>query len=316
MREQIKKSLDWWINEKHIKKFVIYPFGGNGKITKDVLNNDFGIKELFVVDSNKSNEEDGVYDLQYLKERIDTDDFMVLLAVHRSSQYYIEIHRDISFIPTDRMIDIFSISTFYNPWKYYEQGYFKEPKISIIEMISREVYERGLIGEVAEAGVYRGNTAMLINRLFPDRKLYLFDTFEGFNDEDLNDESANNRYHSEIDFGNTNETIVMRRMIYPQQCIIKKGWFPQTAEGISDKFCFVRLDMDLYAPTIAGLNWFYERINEGYICIHDCRSRNFDGARDAVREFCDEKGLGFVCLPDELGTAVISINKKQERVYD
>lgn len=37
-----------------------------------------------------------------------------------------------------------------------------------------------LNGCVAEAGVFQGNFAKVINANFPDRKLYLFDTFEGF----------------------------------------------------------------------------------------------------------------------------------------
>jgi O-methyltransferase len=52
--------------------------------------------------------------------------------------------------------------------------------MSSLELVAHEIYENNVIGEVAELGVYRGDFASIINALFPDRKLYLFDTFRGF----------------------------------------------------------------------------------------------------------------------------------------
>ena len=40
--------------------------------------------------------------------------------------------------------------------------------------------QRGVPGALAELGTYRGDFAWQLNDRFPDRKLYLFDTFEGF----------------------------------------------------------------------------------------------------------------------------------------
>lgn len=40
-------------------------------------------------------------------------------------------------------------------------------------------------GSVAEAGVYQGNFSAVINKCFPTRKLYLFDTFEGFDSKEI-----------------------------------------------------------------------------------------------------------------------------------
>lgn len=42
------------------------------------------------------------------------------------------------------------------------------------------IYSNNISGCVAEVGVFQGEFASVINKNFPDRKLYLFDTFEGF----------------------------------------------------------------------------------------------------------------------------------------
>lgn len=54
-------------------------------------------------------------------------------------------------------------------------------------------------GDVAELGVYRGVFAKHINRKFPNRTLYLFDTFEGFRE----DESK-----KELKKGNCDDTFI------------------------------------------------------------------------------------------------------------
>ena len=52
------------------------------------------------------------------------------------------------------------------------------------------VSEKSLDGQVAELGVYKGKFAAEMNRLFPNKEIYLFDTFEGFCKEDVEIEEA------------------------------------------------------------------------------------------------------------------------------
>lgn len=66
--------------------------------------------------------------------------------------------------------------------------------------------------------------------------------------------------------------------------------------------------MDLYDPIYAGLEYFYPRMEKGgYIVVHDCRSKNFDGARAALLDFCKKNHIGYMCMPDDLGSAIINI---------
>jgi len=181
-------------------------------------------------------------------------------------------------------------------------------------LVVEEIKKRQLCGSVAELGVWRGRFASLINLAFPEAKLYLFDTFEGFDERDLTFD-MNNSYISGHGSSNsffdlmrdTSIKEVMARMPYPDQCVIKKGYFPESLEGLEDTFCFVSLDVDLYLPMKAGLEYFYPRmVKGGVIFIHDYSSdETLAGVKAAVTEFCEANQIMLVPIPDEGGTAII-----------
>jgi len=76
-------------------------------------------------------------------------------------------------------------------------------RLSSLELVAKEIYEKNVNGSVAELGVYRGDFAKYINEVFFDRKLYLFDTFSGFAESDLLVEQQNNLSQSHsTDFSN------------------------------------------------------------------------------------------------------------------
>ena len=122
---------------------------------------------------------------------------------------------------------------------------------------------RDTSGACAEVGVFQGDTAKIINQAFADRKLYLFDTFSGFDERDVETEKKAGFSEAKVgDYQDTSVERVLEKMKYPNQCIIKKGYFPETAEGIEETFAFVRLDVDMYKPTKAGLEWFGKRMEK------------------------------------------------------
>lgn len=51
-------------------------------------------------------------------------------------------------------------------------------RCSVLRRLCRRLTGLGVEGNVAELGCYRGDTSWQLNVLMPDRKLYLFDTFE------------------------------------------------------------------------------------------------------------------------------------------
>src|SRR5688572_13114934 len=88
-----------------------------------------------------------------------------------------------------------------------------------------EIETRNIIGNVAEVGVYKGDFSKRLNQLFFDRKLYLFDTFEGFADSDILIDHKSGYSKASQDFSNTSQEAVRNKMPFPEKCIFKKGVF-------------------------------------------------------------------------------------------
>ena len=131
-----------------------------------------------------------------------------------------------------------------------------------------------------------------------NKKIYLFDTFEGFKEESFVTENEKKKASSLENnaFRNTSQNIVLNNMPYKDCCIIMKGLFPETAKLLTEeKFCFVSLDADLYQPTIDGLNYFYPRlVTGGYIMVHDYNNNIWTGGKQAVREYCSKYKINFL----------------------
>lgn len=174
-------------------------------------------------------------------------------------------------------------------------------RVAMLRKCIQVIKERNVAGNMAELGVYRGDFAKYMNRYLPDRKLYLFDTFEGFSDKD----------HGEViseQFQDTSADLVLKKMEHPENVIIKKGYFPETTEGVEEEFCFVSLDADLYMPILNGLKFFYPRMKKGgYIFIHDFDNTEWIGCKKAVLEFCEEYGLTYVPMLDKCNSIVLAI---------
>ena len=137
-----------------------------------------------------------------------------------------------------------------------------------IRLAAERIIRKKIPGAIAELGVYRGEMAAILNRLFADRTLYLFDTFQGFSQNDLADGTEGKHSHAEAgDFQDTNLELVLSRLPHPEKAVVRKGYFPETAEGLEERIALVSLDVDLYKPTLSGLEYFYPRLAAGgYFC--------------------------------------------------
>lgn len=181
-------------------------------------------------------------------------------------------------------------------------------RLATLRLLADEVRGRQISGACAELGVYRGDLARELNALLPDRELFLFDTFEGFYDKDIDKEHdvvASTKAKTG-DFGDTSIELVRSRLPHPEMAHFYKGYFPESAPDELPSLCLVSLDTDLYEPTKQGLAYFYPRMaGGGIILIHDYNSLQFRGVKQAVREFCAENGLAIIPVPDLHGSAMV-----------
>lgn len=185
----------------------------------------------------------------------------------------------------------------------YKEIEWHDSRIALMRKCVDIIDERKLKGNIAEVGVFRGDFARLLNKYMPSRNLYLFDTFEGFPDDDLKQEEKIDKKKKL--FKDTSDAYVLSRMPFPEKCIIKKGYFPKTAEGIEDRFCFVSLDTDLYKPIKQGLEFFYPKmVKGGVIFVHDFGTQDWNGVKKAVYEFSDEYDVSFFPLLDRAESVV------------
>jgi len=214
--------------------------------------------------------------------------FLFGKAFHKKNIF---IGNSLSFLQRKRQID---------------KNYFDYIRLATLELVSYEISKRNLQGSVAELGVYKGKFARYINQYFPDRSLYLFDTFEGFDKRDLKSEKENEFSTGDQDFSDTSIESVLKLMPHPKKCIPIKGFFPESAKSLNDTFVFVSIDADLYEPIYNGLVFFYPRlVTGGYIFIHDFNNDNYKGSRKAVEQFCKEQSINCLPLPDSGGSAII-----------
>jgi len=198
--------------------------------------------------------------------------------------------RMLRFMPDESLIDQMVTSSG-DPIRY-----------AMIALAIRRIHQENISGDFAELGVYRGDTSRVIHHFAPARTLYLFDTFEGFSDRDEQNASNDKR------FNDTSVDLVKAKLGNAQNVVIRKGYFPETAVGLEDKrFAFVMLDADKYAPTLAGLEFFYPRMSRGgYMFLHDYNSPESDwGVSRALNLFLQDKPETIVDMPDACGSVLI-----------
>jgi hypothetical protein len=174
----------------------------------------------------------------------------------------------------------------------------------LFNLIFEQIIKERLEGDLAELGVYKGNTAALLARFgrAAGKTTYLFDTFQGFSENDMRGVDAGRK----LEFSDTSLEAV-RSFVGTERVNYVVGHFPDSTSSISSEpsFSLAHLDCDLYAPMKAALDYFYPRVVPGgFFVIHDYGSLHWDGAEKAVDEFLSGRRERLVPIPDKGGTVV------------
>ena len=94
-------------------------------------------------------------------------------------------------------------------WIYQNEDNNNKDLVRLLFLITtvEELKKSSIPGSLAEVGVYRGNSAKVLNSLCPERDLYLFDTFSGFDEKDCESENADPGGFSNTSIGQVQEFI-------------------------------------------------------------------------------------------------------------
>ena len=278
-----------------MKNVVIWGTGQGGRRMLDLLCSD--IRVVAFCDNNKKLQGTSIYGIPIVDEKL-------LLEINPDCIYIAILNNEACMLVKEQIEKLGVACKVIIITEFREQF---DIRLSALRLASREINKHHIKGAVAELWVYQGEFAAEINRKFPDRKIYLFDTFEGFDERDIQIEKENQ--YSKLESGKFNNTSVDRvynLLPYPSQAIFRKGYFPDTTCGLEENFALVSLDADLYKPMYEGLKFFYPRMNKGgYIILHDYNNSQFRGAGKAVVQFCKENDIFVVPLCDLHGSAII-----------
>lgn len=151
---------------------------------------------------------------------------------------------------------------------------------------------RHLEGDLAECGTYKGMSAYLMCQAHKgsSRLVHLFDSFEGLPPPD--DRDGTYWFQGAL---KATEDSVREVLAEFDNYRTYKGWIPERFVEVAGRdFSFVHIDVDLYEPTLASLEFFYPRTVAGaVILLDDYGFKTCPGAKLAADEF-------FASRPEEI----------------
>ena len=201
------------------------------------------------------------------------------------------------------------------------EDFSKERRFYTVYQAIKQVLQRDVPGAFAECGCRYGHSSYIIAKTLEmynqgaARDFYIFDSFEGGLsdkvDEDrhlLGDTDDVATQKQKQHFASEYESV--KRLFADMPNVkITKGWIPEeTFVGAvrDQQFAFAHIDVDLYEPTKASCEFFFERMPKGgVIVIDDYGSASFPGCRTAVDEFLAENEHSFFIENHVFGCLII-----------
>ena len=185
-------------------------------------------------------------------------------------------------------------------------------------------------GDIVECGVGRGSSICVFayaNEFFDlNKKIYGFDSFEGFPDVHKKDVSINARAKelgSIPGWDDFSENLIYHALeddpinggpdslFKEKKANIKliKGFFSNTLEkNLPESISFLHLDADLYESTYDSLLYCIPRLTKGALIVFDelHEEVKWPGVKKAVEELCIPKGLVPIWSPELLRYYIVN----------
>lgn len=160
--------------------------------------------------------------------------------------------------------------------------------LSIAEQLDHALNQPG---DVIECGVFRGVTSILMAKLMDirqsDKKLFLFDSFQGLPEPDRRVDASLRFQKGAWSASRADVEALLAKHNVLQRCVIHEGWFADTLPALSDeqRFCFAYFDADLYASTMDCLKHVWPRLGPGSVAVFDDYHHPSGGVRKALDEW-------------------------------
>lgn len=176
-----------------------------------------------------------------------------------------------------------------------------------------------LKGCIAECGTFKGlGSFMFCHTLrghdpeYDGKDFHIFDSFEGLSQPEAKDVIDDTR------IGATGQAYMAAGAFYGGLDHVRhalrefpaiefhKGWIPEGFKDLPERqYRFVHIDVDLYQPTRDSLEYFYPRLCEGGVIVCDDYAHlQWPGARKALDEYCDPKGIPVLSLTTGQGVII------------
>jgi O-methyltransferase len=165
-----------------------------------------------------------------------------------------------------------------------------------------------LTGRVAECGCAAGLSSYLLcsrlrqhDREFDGSAYEIYDSFEGLSEpqaEDALEPGAEELVAQSRHAGKFAVPLeqVQRALVAFPRIRYGRGWIPSAFPEDEGRYRFVHVDVDLYQPTRASLEYFWPRLVPGGIIV--CDDYNWGGAKRAVNEFAAAAATRFTVTPN------------------
>jgi O-methyltransferase len=188
----------------------------------------------------------------------------------------------------------------------------REDELLVLLSELKRVLDTGVEGDVVELGCYEGTSALFFGRLLKgvssDKKMWLYDSFEGLPDKTTEDDSAMGAQFKQGEL-KASKAVLAKNFVKAGLKIpeIKRAWFYELDPGdLPDKVCFAFLDGDFYESILDSLKLVWPKMAQGStLIIDDYQNAALPGAAQAVNEFFANKNVQIIA------TKTLAIIKQQ-----
>lgn len=188
---------------------------------------------------------------------------------------------------------------------FYPYNNFSQDRKFILKEFGRFV--SSFEGDIAECGSYQGASAYYLAKTNPKTTIHCIDSFEGLSSPSQ-DDIVNSPEHRPWQTGDLSSPleVITKNLANFTNVKIYKGWIPDVFADLTErKYKLVHIDVDLYEPTKASVEYFFPRmISGGIMILDDYGSLLCPGAKKAADEYFDRIGLPVLLFPSGQGLVI------------